>query len=701
MKTTIAFAVFAGFLASALALDAADTHATLPPQPTASSGLRRRAGSSNVSAAGPFVGKLTWYNVGGDACGTKSKGTDMVAALNKPQYGDVDKVSPNCGKCAKIKGDKATIVVRIVDACPECKFGSLDLSKAAFKAVTKADGVANKISWSWTAACSIKELPGRNSSTTASDLDWDCSNHVQRTNLNLIVSGGYQKYVRRLAIDLVGDVSPDQPITLLTEAGFGRTSWPKIKRLRLSHWHGQSHGKAVYSAESLARLNAYLLHTLPKLKSIKYISSDDRRHYSEFPLDGLLSSMLSRLTDVRITSGLVPDMCSSAFLPCLVSLTLRSPIYAGAAHLPRIFAETLEHLHIGFSSTESIWGRFYVADDAQTVQFKQLRSLVLEYSEAIDDGRRAARAQKENRLYSDSDSMDVDMDDSLYTYYSDDSSHKLGATVQSPSGARVRPVFSQLQRLSIHKYPFSISRVLRHFQLDRIPHISIRDIRKGWNSLDAAIVTEMSSLRVHIEQEFESKREEQQYQVWFNRIFSVSSLLTSLQLQAPTTMPLSLPDVVGLTRLVTLSFSMRVDLGTISSLLSRLTHLRHLAIHIFPRMSTSSLRNLGVLESGDYEILADLPPLSCNLQHLVAYIGLEPDCGYARRLAGDECDDDPLEIERELTWLMARVPSLETLKTEEWTSSGVTVCIDELMACTEIHPYVKHLGSIEVSVWKY
>ncbi|KAJ2014514.1 hypothetical protein GGI14_004804 [Coemansia sp. S680] len=459
-----------------------------------------------------------------------------------------------------------------------------------------------------TAACSIKELPGRNSSTAPIDLDRDCSNHVQRTNLNLIVSGGYQKYVRRLAIDLVGDVSPDQPITLLTEAG---------------------HGKAVYSAESLARLNAYLLHTLPKLKSIKYISSDDRRHYSEFPLDGLLSSMLSRLTDVRITSGLVPDMCSSAFLPRLVSLTLRSPIYAGAAHLPRIFAETLEHLHIGFSSTESIWGRFYVADDAQTVQFKQLRSLVLEYSEAIDDGRRAARAQKENRLYSDSDSMDVDMDDSLYTYYSDDSSHKLGATAQSPSGARVRPVFSKLQQLSIHKYPFSISRVLRHFQLDRIPHISIRDIRKGWDSLDAAIVTEMSSLRVHIEQEFESKREEQQYQV------------------------------------------------------------------------TSSLRSLGVLESGDYEILADLPPLSCSLQHLVAYIGLEPDCGYARRLAGDECDDDPLEIERELTWLMARVPSLETLKTEEWTSSGVTVCIDELMACTEIHPYVKHLGSIEVSVWKY
>ncbi|KAJ2867610.1 hypothetical protein GGH94_000688 [Coemansia aciculifera] len=552
-----------------------------------------------------------------------------------------------------------------------------------------------------TAACSIKELPRHNSSTTTLGVGQDYLNHVQRTNLDLIVSGGYQKYVRRLAIDLAGDVSPDQPITLLTEAGFGRASWPKIKRLRLSHWHGQSHNKDVYSVESLARLNAYLLHTVPKLTSIKYISSDDRRHYSEFPLDGLLSSMLSRLTDVRITSGLVPDMCSSAFLPRLVSLTLRSPIYAGAAHLPRIFAETLKHLHIGFSSTESIWGRFYVADDAQTVQFKQLKSLVLEYSEAIDDERRAARAQKENRLYGDSDSADVDMDDSLYTYYSDDSSHKLGVTVQSPSGKRARPVFSKLQHLSIHKYPFSISRVLRHFQLDCVPHISIRDIRKGWDSLDAAMVSEMSSLRVHVEQAFESRKEEQRYQVWVNRLFSVSSRLTNLHLQASTTMPLALPDVIGLTRLVTLSFSMRVDLCTIPNLLSRLTHLRHLAMHIFPRMNMSSLRSLGVLESGDYDILADLPPLSCSLQHLVAYIGLEPDCGYARRLADDEGNDDPLEIERELTWLMARIPSLETLKTEEWTSGGVSVCIGELMACGEIHPYVKHLGSLEVSVWKY
>ncbi|KAJ2743604.1 hypothetical protein GGI20_003610 [Coemansia sp. BCRC 34301] len=563
-----------------------------------------------------------------------------------------------------------------------------------------------------TVACSIREIPqhslatsdGTASRPTAPGFDLCLSRaiHVERTNLSLIVLGEYQKYVRRLDIDLVGDVSPDQPVLFLAEAGFGRASWPRIKKLRLSHWHSRS--TATYSAESLARLNAFLLHTLPKLTSVKYNSSDDRRHYPEFPLDGVLSSMLSRLTDVRITSGLVPDMCASAFLPRLVSLTLRSPIYSGAAHLPRIFAETLEHLHIGFSSTQSIWGRFYVADDAQTVHFKQLRSLVLEYSEAIDDERRVARAQKENRLYS----AEID---SLYTYNSDDSSHWApgGSSSQSPHAQRAcrapRPVFSQLQQLSIRKYPFSIDRVLRHFQLDHIPHISIRDIRKGWTTLESAMVSQMSSLRVHILQAFESRKDEQQYQIWLNRLFSVSSSLTSLQLQALTTIPLALPDVIGLTRLVTLSFSMKVDLGTIPNLLTRLTQLRQLAMHIFPRIgipSSSSLKSLGIMESSDYNILADLPPLSRSLQHLTAYIGLESDCGYARRLAAadDGGGSDSLEIERELTWIMARVPSLATFKTEEWTKHAVVACIGELMAHST-HPYIKHLSSIELAVWKY
>ncbi|KAJ2463265.1 hypothetical protein EV174_006984, partial [Coemansia sp. RSA 2320] len=85
------------------------------------------------------------------------------------------------------------------------------------------------------------------------------------------------------------------------------------------------------------------------------------------------------------------------------------------------------------------------------------------------------------------------------------------------------------------------------------------------------------------------------------------------------------------------------------------------------------------------------------LQSLVAYIGQETDGGYARRLTVDDDSDDPLAIERELAWIMARIPSLAVFKTEEWTSRAVRACIDELMVYNSIQPYVKHLSSVELA----
>ncbi len=53
-----------------------------------------------------------------------------MAALNAPQY-DAD-VGGSCGACAEVTGAKGTIVVRIVDRCPVCAHGDMDLSEEAF-----------------------------------------------------------------------------------------------------------------------------------------------------------------------------------------------------------------------------------------------------------------------------------------------------------------------------------------------------------------------------------------------------------------------------------------------------------------------------------------------------------------------------------------------------------------------------------------
>lgn len=67
----------------------------------------------------------------------------MVAAINAPQYFN----SQSCGLCAEVTGPKGRIVVRIVDLCPECRAGDLDLSEQAFAAIEEMSAGRASIAW--------------------------------------------------------------------------------------------------------------------------------------------------------------------------------------------------------------------------------------------------------------------------------------------------------------------------------------------------------------------------------------------------------------------------------------------------------------------------------------------------------------------------------------------------------------------------
>ncbi|KAJ2184893.1 hypothetical protein GGH18_004543, partial [Coemansia sp. RSA 530] len=258
------------------------------------------------------------------------------------------------------------------------------------------------------AVCSIKELPwmdNKTGSTSHKELIRDAKHRVpsytQRSNIGLIIGGNNEHYVRKLSIELRGDVTPDASVSVLSEMGFDSTKWQGIEKLRISHSHGSILRNPTYSSESISRLNLFLLHALPNLTSVKYSSADDRRYYSEFPLDGLLASTLSRLKEVKLVSGLIPDMGSSAFLPGLVALTLRCPILSDGAHLPMVFAETLESLHMGFSAADTIWSRFYKPSKKRKLTFKRLKTLVLEYMEPADAKLKTSSEPKPISLYDD------------------------------------------------------------------------------------------------------------------------------------------------------------------------------------------------------------------------------------------------------------------------------------------------------------
>ena len=98
-------------------------------------------------------GQGTYYAAtGAGSCSYDPSPDDlMVAAINTPQYFN----GQSCGMCAAVAGPKGSIVLRIVDLCPECKAGDLDLSEQAFVMIAdKADGHV-PISWV-PVACTVR-----------------------------------------------------------------------------------------------------------------------------------------------------------------------------------------------------------------------------------------------------------------------------------------------------------------------------------------------------------------------------------------------------------------------------------------------------------------------------------------------------------------------------------------------------------------
>lgn len=93
------------------------------------------------------TGEATYYDFadGSGNCGFPATPNDlMVGAMNHTDYA----ASAVCGACAEITGPNGTVKVRIVDQCPECPQGDIDLSPEAFAVLSPLD--AGRIAITWT-----------------------------------------------------------------------------------------------------------------------------------------------------------------------------------------------------------------------------------------------------------------------------------------------------------------------------------------------------------------------------------------------------------------------------------------------------------------------------------------------------------------------------------------------------------------------
>jgi len=90
-------------------------------------------------------GIATYYGAtGAGACSFAPSPEDLlVAAMNAEEYN----TAAVCGAYVLVKGPQGAVTVRIVDLCPECKAGHLDLSQEAFTQI--ADLGQGQVSITW------------------------------------------------------------------------------------------------------------------------------------------------------------------------------------------------------------------------------------------------------------------------------------------------------------------------------------------------------------------------------------------------------------------------------------------------------------------------------------------------------------------------------------------------------------------------
>lgn len=142
IRVTLMIAVLVALLVSVrftLAQDQRPTTSLFLPMVVAQNTSPSVTPTTQPTGPGDYrTGEGTYYGATGEGnCMFDKTSNLMVAAMNQTDYAN----SRMCGAFVEVSGPKGTETVRIVDRCPECKPGDIDLSEQAFERIAnKIDG---------------------------------------------------------------------------------------------------------------------------------------------------------------------------------------------------------------------------------------------------------------------------------------------------------------------------------------------------------------------------------------------------------------------------------------------------------------------------------------------------------------------------------------------------------------------------------
>ncbi|KAI0474469.1 RlpA-like double-psi beta-barrel-protein domain-containing protein-containing protein [Xylaria cf. heliscus] len=99
--------------------------------------------AQSQSQSQSFTGDLTYYEPGLGACGETNSDSEAVVALSPAQY------NGNCGKSITITKDGKTATAKVVDKCPACASGAIDVSSTVFESLADLSVGRTTVSWSF------------------------------------------------------------------------------------------------------------------------------------------------------------------------------------------------------------------------------------------------------------------------------------------------------------------------------------------------------------------------------------------------------------------------------------------------------------------------------------------------------------------------------------------------------------------------
>ncbi|KAI0535417.1 RlpA-like double-psi beta-barrel-protein domain-containing protein-containing protein [Xylaria digitata] len=90
-----------------------------------------------------FTGDITYYQPGLGACGETNSDSENVVAMSPSEY------EGNCGKTITITKDGKTATAKVVDKCPSCASGAIDVSSTVFQSLVDLSVGRTTVSWSF------------------------------------------------------------------------------------------------------------------------------------------------------------------------------------------------------------------------------------------------------------------------------------------------------------------------------------------------------------------------------------------------------------------------------------------------------------------------------------------------------------------------------------------------------------------------